>query len=146
MSLRVALTSLLIALLPVIANAADFNALAAMDKAVQQFMDRADEANINGAYQGMRPYLGVNADAYDTSADKADKYFQQVFDKVGKPIGAEIVRRESIGNDFYKVTTLQKYDTAAFAWEFTFYQPKSGWKLVGISYGTEIGDLYQTAP
>ncbi len=110
----------------------------------RDFITKAVAGDIHGAYRDLRPYLGVNAAPYDQSAEEAVTYFRQVTEKVGKPIGSSHVKTETIANDFTRETWLQKFAAAAIAWRFTFYQPdENGWKLVGISYSTDMSDLYQ---
>lgn len=110
----------------------------------ERFMEHARGGNLSGAYKHLRPYLGVESGPYDDSAKDAAAYFQRVTEQVGEPVGVSHVRTESIGQDFTRETWLQKFEAAAIAWRFTFYQPRdNGWKLVGVSYSTEMGDLYQ---
>src|SRR5690554_42709 len=110
----------------------------------QEFITKAVAGDIQGAYRYLRPYLGVSAAPYDQSAEEAVTYFQQVTGKAGKPIGSSHVKTETIANDFTRETWLQKFEAAAIAWRFTFYQPDgNGWKLVGVSYSTDMSDLYQ---
>ena len=122
--LALALASLF--LLPLYAHADTLKNHAAIDQAVQQFMTKADSGNLQKAYNNLRDYLGVSGNAYDKAGKKAVAYFQQVFQEVGKPLTAVLIRREAIGKQFYRVTMLQKYDSAAFAWQFTFYPPHDG--------------------
>jgi hypothetical protein len=111
----------------------------------KNFIAETVAGNVQKAYQSLRPYLGVSAAPYDHSAKEAVTYFQQVTEKVGKPIGSSHVKTETIANDFTREIWLQKFEAAAIAWRFTFYQPDNkGWKLVGISYSTDMSDLYQT--
>lgn len=108
------------------------------------FMTQTVSGNIQEAYKALRPYLGVDAAPYDQSAEDAADYFRQVTEKVGKPVGSTHVKTETIANDFIRETWLQKFTAAAIAWHFTFYQPDgNGWKLVGISYSTDMSDLYR---
>ncbi len=129
---------------PQAASADSLKSHQTVDEAVQHFMTLADQGNLAKSYAYLHAYLGVSGDAYDKAAQKAVQYFQQVFKQVGKPSGAVLVRREAIKNQFYRVTMLQKFPSAAFAWQFTFYRPGDGWELVGVSYTTDIDDLYQT--
>ncbi|QSP94934.1 hypothetical protein LPB19_00460 [Marinobacter salinisoli] len=109
------------------------------------FMDMVASGRILPAYQSLRPYLGVSADAYDQSGKEAAAYFQKVRNTAGDPVGASRVKAEVIADDFTRETWLQKFETAAIAWRFTFYQPAgSGWRLVGVSYSTDLEELYQT--
>lgn len=111
----------------------------------QSFMTEIVSGNVQGAYQAFRPYLGVSASPYDHSAKEAVAYFQKVAEKAGKSIASSHVKTETIADDFIRETWLQKFQAAAIAWQFTFYQPdENGWKLVGISYSTDISDLYHS--
>ncbi len=110
----------------------------------REFMARTVAGDIRKAYRTLRPFLGVDATPYDQSAEDAANYFRQVTEKVGEPVGSTHVKTETIANDFIRETWLQKFPAAAIAWHFTFYQPgENGWKLVGISYSTDISDLYR---
>lgn len=109
------------------------------------FMAEIDEGKFAAAYQHLRPYLGVDTEPYDQSASEAAEYFKRVIERVGQPLGHSHVKSETIGNDFYRETWLQKFGAAAIAWTFTFYQPLDHWKVVGVSYSTDIEALYQDA-
>ncbi|WP_166258047.1 hypothetical protein [Marinobacter salicampi] len=110
----------------------------------QGFMTKAVKNDVRGAYQELRPLLGVAADPYDKSATEAVSYFERVNDTVGNAVGHSHVKTEVIGDDFTRETWLHKFDAAAIAWQFTYYQAEDdGWKLVGVSYSTEVEDLYQ---
>ncbi|TBW52950.1 hypothetical protein EZI54_15775 [Marinobacter halodurans] len=108
----------------------------------QAFMTQVKQGEVAEAYAGLAPYLGVPRKPFDASAKEADTYFQKVFDRAGKTVGTSLVKREAIADDFYRETWLQKFTEAAMAWQFTFYQADQGWKLVGISYTTDIESLY----
>ncbi|MDX1458822.1 MAG: hypothetical protein R3276_14620 [Marinobacter sp.] len=106
------------------------------------FMAQVRNNEIRAAYQLVRPYLGVATEPYDQSANEAVEYFKRVTERVGQPLAASHVKTEAIGNDFYRETWLQKFEAAAIAWTFTFYRPRADWKLVGVSYSTDIESLY----
>ncbi|WP_166263907.1 hypothetical protein [Marinobacter caseinilyticus] len=115
----------------------------AMTDQTEAFMAKLAQTKTLQAYQSIRPYLGVSVSAFDQSAADAETYFQKVTDKAGHAVDYDQVLSESIGNHFHHVVWLQKFPAAAMAWTFTFYQPKEGWKLVGVSYSTELGALYR---
>lgn len=137
---RVASLLLVVLALPVAADT-----LASTDTIKNQtetFMAQVQKGDVAAAYTGLAPYLGVPRKPFDASAKEADTYFQKVFDRAGKTVGTSLVKREAIADDFYRETWLQKFAEAAMAWQFTFYQADQGWKLVGISYTTDIESLY----
>lgn len=119
---------------------------AAAAKATQSFMDQAHAGKVGDAYGLLTPYLGVESEPYKKTASEADGFFQKVFNQVGKPLSSAIVRQETIDGHFYRITWLQKYATAAFVWQFSFYQPDSGWRLVGVTYSTDVDFLYKALP
>ena len=113
------------------------------------FMEAVASGNVQAAYRQLRPYLGVDSEPYDQSAQDAADYFSKVKEQAGKTLGTSQVRTEVVADDFTRVSWLQKFRSAAIAWQFTFYRPDSdGWKLVGVSYSTDIEYLYrdQTTP
>ncbi|KEF30490.1 hypothetical protein D777_02432 [Marinobacter nitratireducens] len=119
---------------------------AEIDSKTAAFMATAQKGKIENAYQSLEPFLGVDAAPYQSSAKEAASYFTRVIESVGHPIGTAHVKTEVIGEHFTRQTWLQKFEAAAIAWRFTYYQPDSnGWKLVGVSYSTELESLYQTA-
>ncbi|MDX1755462.1 MAG: hypothetical protein R3175_05310 [Marinobacter sp.] len=109
----------------------------------EAFMAQVIDNEIQAAYRQLRPHLGVAAEPYDQSATEAADYFERVNERVGAPLAASHVRTETIGDDFHRETWLQKFETAAIAWTFTFYRPRDAWKLVGVSYSTDIEPLYR---
>lgn len=131
-------------------HAAAADALDSREELLQQtsvFMDTVVKGDIQAAYRQLRPHLGVDNQPYDQSARDAADYFDQVQDQAGKTLDTSQVRTEVIANDFTRISWLQKFRSAAIAWEFTFYRPDDdGWKLVGVSYSTDIEYLYQPAP
>ncbi|MDC0663699.1 hypothetical protein [Marinobacter sp. SS21] len=147
MRLFLTLSLTLILALPACALAANDAPLESQDALHTQtsaFMARVRANNIETAYQLLRPYLGVATAPYDQSARDAVDYFKRVTERVGQPLASSHVRTETIGNDFYRETWLQKFNTAAIAWSFTFYRPQDSWKLVGISHTTDIESLYHS--
>ncbi|PVY75861.1 hypothetical protein C8D92_106121 [Tamilnaduibacter salinus] len=115
----------------------------ALTQKTRAFMGTLSEGDATGAYRSLRPYLGVPATPFDKAAKKADDYARQVRERAGDPVGVSLAREAAIGHDFHRVTWLQKFPAAAVAWQFTFYQPDDGWKLVGISYTTDLESLYR---
>lgn len=106
------------------------------------FMQQVTVGKVVEAYNSLAPYLGVSREPFDASAKDADSYFQKVFDRAGRTLAIDRVKREAIDDHFYRETWLQKFAEAVMAWQFTFYRANDGWKLVGISYTTDIESLY----
>lgn len=107
------------------------------------FMARVASNQVEAAYQQLRPFLGVASEPFDQSAREANAYFQMVTGQVGQPLASVHLHSDGIGEHFYRETWLQKFNTAAIAWTLTFYRPHDDWKLVGVSYSTDLDALYQ---
>ena len=112
----------------------------AIAEKTNSFMERLDEGRVLAAYKTMKAVLGVDADPFMNDAEKARKFFAQVRERVGEPTR---VKRESIDDHFHRQSYLQKFESAALHWQFTFYRPADDWVLVGVSYSTELDPLYQ---
>ena len=144
-SMRYLLASLCLILLSLGTLAAHADTLSdpdSIEPKTRTFMQQVAKGRITEAYSGLASYLGVSREPFDASAREADIYFQKVFDRAGTTLGVDRVKREAIDDHFYRETWLQKFAEAAMAWQFTFYQADGDWKLVGISYTTDIESLY----
>ncbi|WP_148864097.1 hypothetical protein [Marinobacter fonticola] len=141
-STRYLLVSLLMSVLSLSANADTLPAPDSVEPKTRAFMQQVADGRVAEAYSGLAPYLGVSREPFDASAREADSYFRKVHDRAGKTLDTVRVRREAIDDHFYRETWLQKFSEAAMAWQFTFYRATDGWKLVGVSYTTDIESLY----
>lgn len=141
-SMRDLLTSLILIALSFSAIADTLPDPDSIEPKTGAFMQQVAKGQVAEAYGSVAAYLGVSREPFDASAKEADTYFQKVFDRAGKTLATDRVKRESIDDHFYRETWLQKFGEAAMAWQFTFYQADAGWKLVGISYTTDIESLY----
>jgi len=143
---RLLASILLAAALNGIVHGAEQDGLATKDAISEKtriFMERLDEGRILAAYKAMKAVLGVDTEPFMEDAEKARKFFGQVRERVGDPLGATRVKRESIDDHFHRQSYLQTFESAALHWQFTFYRPADEWVLVGVSYSTNLDPLYQ---
>ena len=143
---RLLASILLAAALNGIVHGAEQDGLATKDAISEKtriFMERLDEGRILAAYKAMKAVLGVDTEPFMEDAEKARKFFGQVRERVGEPLGATRVKRESIDDHFHRQSYLQTFESAALHWQFTFYRPADEWVLVGVSYFTNLDPLYQ---
>jgi len=68
---------------------------------------------------------------------------KQLESNQGKPLSFAMLKQESVGEHFYKISYLLKYPAAALVWELNYYQPAEGWNLVDISFNTDINALFE---
>ena len=110
------------------------------------FMDMIASGRTIAAYNSVRPVLAGHSDDHDNAAKEAATYLQQLRQSIGEPVGSSRVQTEIIADDFTRETWLQKFESAALAWQFTYYQASgNGWQLMEIRYSTNLDDLYRTS-
>ena len=97
---------------------------------------------IEAGYSLMSAYLGVDINAFVEKGKKAEADIKQLQQSIGKPLSLALLKEESVGEHFYKLTYLLKYQAAALVWEINYYQPDSGWKLVDVSFNGDINALF----
>ena len=86
------------------------------------------------------------SNGHDSAAKEAATYLQQLRQSIGEPVGSSRVQTQIIADDFTRETWLQKFESAALAWQFTYYQAGgNGWQLLDIRYSTNLDDLYRTS-
>lgn len=110
------------------------------------FMDMIASGRIIAAYNSVRPVLAGPSDSHENAAKEAATYLQQLRQSIGEPVGSSRVQTEIIADDFTRETWLQKFESAAIAWQFTYYRAGgNGWQLTNIRYSTNLDNLYRTS-
>ena len=106
-------------------------------------MSQLMSGEFESAYSLMTAYIGVNITQFEERGKKAAEAMKQMEKTQGKPLSYALLKTQSVGEHFYKATYLLKYSAAALVWEFNYYQPDKGWKLVDISFNTNINALFE---
>ncbi len=116
------------------------------DKVIQEselFMSQLASGDAEAAINLISVYLGIDANAFNQRAQKIVSDMQRINGSAGKPLSFAKLDEQSIGDHFFKVRYLLKYQQAAIVWEINFYQPEKGWYLVDISFNTDIDALFE---
>lgn len=114
-----------------------------IDQASELFMSQIQAGEIESAFSIMSAYIGVNMEQFLERGQKAQLDMKQFQSRVGAPLSAAHLSSKSVGEHFYKVTYLLKYEAAALVWQLNYYQPAQGWKLVDISFNADINKLFE---
>ena len=114
-----------------------------VDKVTDYFMSQILAGEVSSAYSLISAYLGVDAVSFEERGKKAELSLSQLNSSLGKPLSYALLEKQAVGNHFYKVIYLLKYETAALVWEINYYQPSEGWKLVDINFNTNINALFK---
>lgn len=107
------------------------------------FMSNLASDDAETAINLISVYLGIDADQFNQRAQKIVSDMKRINASAGKPLAFAKLDEQSIGDHFFKVRYLLKYQQAAIVWEINFYQPESGWRLVDISFNTDIDALFK---
>ena len=113
-----------------------------VDQVSDFFMGQLVAGEIESGYSLMSAYLGVDINAFLEKGKKAEADIRQLQQSIGKPLSYALLKQESVGEHFYKLSYLLKYPAAALVWEINYYQPEQGWKLVDISFNGDINALF----
>lgn len=113
-----------------------------INKVSDYFMNQVVNGEYESSYSLMSAYAGVNAAQFEERGKRITQDLKQLEQSQGKPLAFALLKQQSVDEHFYKITYLLKYPSAAIVWELNYYQPTTGWKLVDISYNTNINALF----
>ena len=113
------------------------------DKVSQFFMGQILNGEVEAAYSLLSGYVGTDFEPFIERGKKVASDMLQLEKSAGKPISFDLLETQSVGEHFYKVTYLLKYESNVLIWNMNFYQPKEGWKLVDVSYNFDINALFK---
>ena len=114
-----------------------------IDKVSDFFMSQVLSGDVSAAFSLISAYLGTDASSFEERGKKAELSLGQLSKNLGKPLSYALLDKQSVCEHFYKTTYLLKYESAALVWELNYYQPQQGWKLVDISFNTNIDSLFK---
>jgi len=98
---------------------------------------------VEAAYSLLSAYAGIDLEQFIERGKKVANDLQQLEKSAGKPLSFDLLETQSVGEHFYKITYLLKYDTVALIWNINYYQPDQGWKLVDVSFNGDINSLFK---
>ena len=112
------------------------------DKVSHYFMDQVLKGEVEAAYSLLSAYAGIDLEQFIERGKKVANDMKQLEKSAGKPLSFALLETQSVGEHFYKITYLLKYETVALIWSLNFYQPDQGWKLVHVSFNGDINSLF----
>ncbi len=78
----------------------------------------------------------------DNLANQINTQWAVVRQRFGNTTGMEFVEEEQLGQSFVRSYFLHKFDSHAIYWQFTYYKPKTEWKINGITFKDELETLF----
>ncbi|NIJ42369.1 hypothetical protein FHS78_002663 [Parvibaculum indicum] len=97
---------------------------------------------IDAGFEALKPHVGFSQEQFgEFKAHVADQ-MPQVETHMGKNVGYELVEDKELGTSLYRAVYLQKQETSALVWYFTFYKGADGWTLNDFDFNDHIKDLF----
>jgi len=124
------------------ANAKTLATTEKIDRVSEHFMEQLVAGNVSGAYNHLSAYLGVNFEQFNERTEKVSESLKRLKKSAGDPLSYALLEKQAVGEHFYKITYLLKYETAALIWELNYYQPDQGWRLVDVTFDANIDALF----
>lgn len=106
-------------------------------------MTQVLNGNLEPAYALLSGYVGVDLEQFNERGKKVVADMKLIEQSAGKPLSYALLNKQSVGEHFYKIQYLLKYQAAALIWELNYYQPEQGWNLVDVSFNTDINSLFK---
>lgn len=114
-----------------------------VEQASEFFMAQVLKGDVESAYSLISAYAGIDLEAFLERGKKVANDISKLEMAAGKPLSVAKLKAQSVGEHFYKITYLLKYETAALVWELNYYQPEQGWKLVDVTFNANINALFE---
>lgn len=106
-------------------------------------MGQIFNGEVQAAYSLLSAYVSTDPELLIERGKKVANDMLQVEKSAGKPLSFDLIETQSVGEHFYKVTYLLKYDSNVLIWNINYYQPDQGWRLVDVSFNTDINALFK---
>ncbi len=113
-----------------------------LSKAGDHFMSLLLKGNTELAYKDLISTVGGDVERLNQQASDVSSFMVKVREQLGEPISYDLITTDSIKEHFFKQKYLLKFENAAIVWEVNYYQPKNDWKLVDVTYNTDIDALF----
>jgi len=116
------------------------------DKVLQvsnHFMGQVTAGDTKSALSLISAYLGIDASHFEQRSNTLIDNMKRVETSYGKALSFAKLDEQNVGDHFFKIRYLLKFQQAALIWEMNYYQPQSGWHLVDVSMSTDINKLFE---
>ena len=114
-----------------------------VEQVSDHFMTQVTQGDSESALSLIGAYLGVDTASFEQRASKIVNDMKRVETSAGKALSFAKIDTRRVGEHFYQVRYLLKFQQAALVWELNYYQPDTGWQLVDVSFNTDIDSLFE---
>ena len=131
----------MIGLLSVTANAAELDQ-AETRKLTDQAIELFVANKIKEGYRLFAPHWPLPEAEINALIERTERQFGQAVTRFGGNTGYEFVATKRVGNSLIRHIYIQKFMNHAIRWQFTFYKPKTKWRVNSIVFDDQIGQLF----
>lgn len=114
-----------------------------VEQVSDHFMAQVKQGDSESALSLIAAYLGVDTASFEQRASKIVNDMKRIEASAGKALSFAKIDNRRVGEHFYQVRYLLKFQQAALVWELNYYQPDTGWQLVDVSFNTDIDSLFE---
>ena len=114
-----------------------------VEQVSDHFMTQVTQGDSQSALSLIDAYLGVDTASFEQRASKIVNDMKRIETSAGKALSFAKIDTRRVGEHFYQVRYLLKFQQAALVWELNYYQPDTGWQLVDVSFNTDIDSLFE---
>jgi hypothetical protein len=109
-------------------------------KVVESFMD----SKISKSFEEMKYYWPLPENEIDDLQEKTTKYLNILEDRMmGKPIGYEKIKEETLGDFAIRETYIIKYPISAIRLKFVYYKNEKGWILNSFKWDDTFSEEFK---
>jgi hypothetical protein len=105
-------------------------------------MTLVSKGNLDSSYALLSGYWAPPAADFKKLVDASAQQRGQMAIRYGKTIGSEFLKTEVLGQSFIRHIYLEKFETHAVRWIFTFYKPRDAWVLNAVLWDDQIYALF----
>jgi len=126
-----------------IAHADSFSSKQHIDEFIKGVIPNLVTENYKEGFYKLKPYWPIPGVEIDSVINKIDLQMPTISKRFGKVLSMEFIKSESIGASFYKIVYLQKYESHAMVWDFSFYKPADVWFVNQVYFSDSLRKLYE---
>jgi hypothetical protein len=100
------------------------------------------KGNLESSYTLLGGYWALPEAEFKKMVSDSQQQRIPMAQRYGKVIGAEYLKSETVGQSFVRHIYLEKLDTHAVRWIFTFYKPNDVWILNAVLWDDQVYALF----
>lgn len=106
-------------------------------------MSLFNKNKIKEAYELFLPYWPLPESEITALINQTKSQWGTVQSRFGENAGFEFIETQRVGKSFIRHLYIQKFMNHSIRWQFTFYKPKNKWRVNGLVFDDQVGELFK---